>query len=132
MNVNGLSNAEVISKLCQRIKAARIQQHLSQVHLAERSGLGIATVKRIEMGESITLLTLISILRGLGKLNQIESILSDQDPQTLINGRVPKRIRHSTPLEKIKGNLSSRREQNNSNTIDWYLSATSNKVRWKK
>ncbi|GAA5112990.1 hypothetical protein GCM10023211_20520 [Orbus sasakiae] len=72
-------NADVIAMLCRRIKMARIEQNLSQIELAELSAVGIATIKRIELGESITLLTLISVLRGLGELDQLNNLLAHNE-----------------------------------------------------
>jgi transcriptional regulator with XRE-family HTH domain len=60
-----LLNSELISELCRRIKETRIAMRLSQIELAERAQVGIATIKRVEMGEAVTLSTLIGILRGL-------------------------------------------------------------------
>lgn len=69
-------NSDVIAMLCRRIKATRIEKNLSQIELAEIAEVGIATIKRIELGESITLHTLISVLRGLGELDQLNNLLA--------------------------------------------------------
>lgn len=73
-------NEDVIAMLCRRIKLARIEKNLSQVELAERAEIGIATMKRVELGESITLHTLISVLRGLDELDQLNNLLAHQEP----------------------------------------------------
>nr|WED69327.1 helix-turn-helix transcriptional regulator [Pectobacterium colocasium] len=82
MKFSTMNEGEIITELCRRIKDARIQQRLSQVDLAERAGLGIATIKRAEMGESITLSSLLSILRGLNRLHQIEGVLFDAEVES--------------------------------------------------
>lgn len=69
------ADEEIIAMLCRRIKLARIEKNWSQMELAKRSNLGIATIKRVEMGRAITLLTLIAILRGLDELDQLKNIL---------------------------------------------------------
>ncbi|WP_392566825.1 helix-turn-helix transcriptional regulator [Utexia brackfieldae] len=69
-------NADVIALLCRRIKIARIRKNLSQCELAQLSGVGIATIKRIELGESVSLTTLISVLRGLDELDQLNNLLA--------------------------------------------------------
>ncbi len=58
MKFGTMSDREIIAELCRRIKGARIGQRLSQIDLAKQAGLGIATIKRAEMGESVTLSTL--------------------------------------------------------------------------
>lgn len=63
---------------------ARLSQNLSQAALAEKAQLGVATIKRVELGESITLLTLIALLRALGELDQLNNVLRhyELNPQT--------------------------------------------------
>ncbi|QIQ20830.1 helix-turn-helix domain-containing protein [Zophobihabitans entericus] len=73
-------NDNIIAMLCRRIKYARIAKNLSQFDLAERARVGIATIKRIELGESITLTTLISVLKGLDELDQLNHILAHSEP----------------------------------------------------
>lgn len=82
MKFSSMSEGDIVVELCRRIKEARIQQRLSQVDLAERAGLGIATIKRAELGESITLSSLLCILRGLNRLHQLEGVLFDADVTT--------------------------------------------------
>lgn len=82
MKFNSMSDSEIISELCCRIKETRMQLGLSQIELAERACVGAATIKRVELGESVTLSTLIGILRGLERLHQLESILSDSHMRT--------------------------------------------------
>jgi transcriptional regulator with XRE-family HTH domain len=91
-----MSDSEIISELCRRIKETRMQLGLSQIELAERAQVGAATIKRVELGESVTLSTLIGILRGLDRLHQLESVLFDSHIRTFnaqINAATPSRIR---------------------------------------
>lgn len=69
-------NSEIILMICRRIKMTRIEKNLSQAELANLSNLGIATIKRIESGCSLSVSTLISILRGLGELDQLDNLLA--------------------------------------------------------
>ncbi|TCV07092.1 helix-turn-helix protein [Samsonia erythrinae] len=132
-----MNEGEIITELCRRIKDARIQQRLSQVDLAERAGLGIATIKRAEMGGSITLSSLLSILRGLNRLHQLEGVLFDAGVESFhaqISGekkQTPLRIRKKaaafsgktlTPHENIKKPVNS--------TVDWYIAAAENNIVW--
>lgn len=82
MRFSTMPDSEIISELCRRIKETRIQLGLSQIELAERAQVGAATIKRVELGESVTLSTLIGILRGLDRLHQLESILFDSHMRT--------------------------------------------------
>ena len=63
----------------QCIKETRISLSLTQQQLADRALVGIATVKRIEKGGSLNLDTLISILRALNKLQNLDAILFEAE-----------------------------------------------------
>ncbi len=133
-----MSEGDIITELCRRIKDARIQQRLSQVDLAERAGLGIATIKRAEMGESITLSSLLAILRGLNRLHQLEGVLFDTEVENFharLNGgqpRPPVRIRKKTgetPAAPAVA-LSDTMPKPVASALDWYVSAAENNLIW--
>lgn len=75
MNFTTASDSDIVSELCRRIKEARLAMQLSQVELAERAQVDIVDIRRIEMGEFVTLGTLIAVLRGLDSLHQLERVL---------------------------------------------------------
>ncbi|EJH0982410.1 helix-turn-helix domain-containing protein [Escherichia coli] len=79
MKYNTMNNNEIILSLCARIKETRISLSLTQQQLADRALVGIATVKRIEKGGSLNLDTLISILRALNKLQNLDAILFEAE-----------------------------------------------------
>ncbi|MWP63150.1 helix-turn-helix domain-containing protein [Gilliamella sp. Pas-s25] len=84
---------DMIAMICRRIKMARIEKNLSQQELAQKSEIGIATIKRIEQGESITLQTLISVLRGLDELDQLNNLLAYNEVIHITSAEQPKRKR---------------------------------------
>ena len=115
-------NADMIAMLCQRIKIARIKKNLSQLELAEKSGIGIATMKRIELGESITLQTLISVLRGLDELDQLNNVLAYYEINNAMLIDAPKR--------KKKQSIDKTQEADILNDSD-FLHSKVNTMRWK-
>lgn len=135
MKFSTMSDSEIIADLCCRIKDARIEQRLSQIDLAERSGLGIATIKRAEMGGSVTLSTLICILRGLNRLHHLEGVLFDAEVRAFnaqVSGEknnAPQRIRKKAATvdetEKPAGEKTA-----NASAVDWYISAAENNILW--
>jgi len=135
MKFSTMSDSEIIADLCCRIKDARIEQRLSQIDLAERAGLGIATIKRAEMGGSVTLSTLICILRGLNRLHQLEGVLFDTEVRSFnaqISGdrqNAPLRIRKKAAAadETDKPPLDKSIDPT---AVDWYISAAENNVIW--
>ncbi|MBN3344729.1 helix-turn-helix transcriptional regulator [Pectobacterium brasiliense] len=137
MKFSTMNEGEIITELCRRIKDSRIQQRLSQVDLAERAGLGIATIKRAEMGESITLSSLLSILRGLNRLHQIEGVLFDAEVESFhaqISGekkQTPLRIRKKAatfPAKALTKHENIKKPANS--TVDWYIAAAENNIVW--
>lgn len=137
MRFSTMSDSEIIAELCRRIKETRMQLGLSQIELAERAQVGAATIKRVELGESVTLSTLIGILRGLDRLHQLESILYDSHIRAFnaqINAAVPARIRirkkHASP-PKEKYAADAEQKSDASSTInEWYTSSASHSVVW--
>lgn len=132
-----MNESEIVTELCRRIKNARIQQRLSQVDLAERAGLGIATIKRAEMGESITLSSLLCILRGLNRLHHLDGILFDAEVESFnaqVSGEkkhTPLRIRKKAaafPAKTLAKHESVKKPA--TSTVDWYISAAENNIIW--
>jgi transcriptional regulator with XRE-family HTH domain len=136
MKFNTMSDSEIIVDLCRRIKDARIEQRLSQIDLAERSGLGIATIKRAEMGGSVTLSTLICILRGLNRLHQLEGVLFDTEVRSFnaqISGdrqNTPLRIRKKAAAAVDETEKPPLDNNVDATAVDWYISAAENNVIW--
>lgn len=63
-----MSNVAIVEQLGMFIKHTRIQQNITQALLAEMAGLNRWTIGKIENGESVTLATLIQVLRALDVL----------------------------------------------------------------
>ncbi|WP_142503101.1 helix-turn-helix domain-containing protein [Klebsiella sp. 2680] len=135
MRFSTMSDSEIISELCHRIKETRMQLELSQIELAERAQVGAATIKRVELGESVTLSTLIGILRGLDRLHQLESILFDSHIRTFnaqINATSPSRIRIRKKAHKPKEKCAVPSQTNEANATinEWYTSSATHSMVW--
>ncbi|SCB99963.1 helix-turn-helix domain-containing protein [Gilliamella intestini] len=113
---------DMIAMLCRRIKLARIEKNLSQLELAQKSEIGIATIKRIEQGESITLQTLISVLRGLDELDQLNNLLAYNEVIHNISIEQPKRKRRQKTIKTEKVNVLTEND---------FLRSKVNTMRWK-
>ncbi|MCD8304598.1 MAG: helix-turn-helix domain-containing protein [Prevotellaceae bacterium] len=93
------SNQDIIRTLSQRLREYRLAARLSQRELAERSGVGLATISHFEQGTmlNLTLSNLISLLRVVGMEQRVEELLPrlPMHPDTLrqINKLTPKRVR---------------------------------------
>lgn len=87
----------IMKELGQRIQESRIAMNLTQAQMAERSGVALRTVARIEKGESVNVENVLNVLRVLGNLNQLvqEQVLA---PTELID--VGKKRRRASGKQK--------------------------------
>lgn len=94
MRITGYESNEVLLKeLGQRIKDARIAANYSQSEMAERSGVALSTLARIERGESVTTENVLNVLRALGVLSNLEVVLPEQTvkPTDIADGKAKRR-----------------------------------------
>lgn len=89
------SDDDIIQELCQKLKSIRLSCCFSQQELAEKCGVSIITIKRIESGKAndITMGTLLKIMRVSGTLEGVVDILPDLPASPyLINEKTGQRI----------------------------------------
>lgn len=96
MKLYGTENNEVIMKeLGKRIQDMRIAMNLTQSEMAERSGVSLRTVCRIEKGESARVESVLNVLRILQALPNLELLVQEQvlKPTELVDhGKKPSRV----------------------------------------
>ena len=70
---------EIVRQLCSRLREARKGCCFSQQELAEKSGVSIASIKRIESGtvSDPNLVTIIKLLRATGLLGGISQMIPE-------------------------------------------------------
>lgn len=73
-----LSDKQIVTLICLQIRNIRLEQNITQEQLAERSGLGRASISRIEKGRSVSLLTLVQLLRALNRLDLLNAFQQAQ------------------------------------------------------
>ena len=73
------SDEAIILVLCEKIRKLRRSCCISQTELAQKSGISIASIKRIEAGTvpDFNICTLIKILRACGKLEGMAELIPD-------------------------------------------------------
>ena len=93
-----LSDPAILQRLGGRIRDYRMRMEMTQGELAEKSGVSMGTVVRMEQGKTVSVLLLISILRTLGVLENLETLLPELgiSPMLLrkMQGKKVQRIRH--------------------------------------
>ena len=74
MDIYTRSDKAIARDLGERLKALRLQRNITQKELADATTLSLNTVKALEGGRG-KLASLIAVLRELGALEQLESLL---------------------------------------------------------
>lgn len=70
----------VLTELGERLKATRLNSNLTQQALADAVGVSQKTVANAEDGQNISLETLLLLLRGLHRLEDIEQVFPTGEP----------------------------------------------------
>ncbi len=71
-----ISDDGVVAELGRRVATHRAARDLTQSEFADEAGVGRSTVQRLERGDSIQLLSLVKILRALGRLDALDAVLA--------------------------------------------------------
>lgn len=77
-NIYILTDIELCNRIAAKIKTVRLKQNMSQAELADKSGVSISTIKRMEDGEVKNFESLIRVLRTLGKLDIFVPLVEEE------------------------------------------------------
>lgn len=92
-----LPAVRAMARLGQNISKARRRRRLSQASLAERSGVSLATLKRLEKGDvRVALESLARVLYALDEVERLSRLLEtaeDELGMALMDENLPKRVR---------------------------------------
>ncbi len=84
-------------KLADDLSRARRRRRLTQASLAERSGVSLRTLKRLEAGDArVSIEALVRVLQALGELPRLEQLLDTAEDElglVLMDEALPKRVR---------------------------------------
>ncbi len=98
-----LSDTAILEKIGARLKTRRISRGLKQQELAEESGVGVSTIAKIESGQSVAFSLLISVMRTLDLLENLDLLVPEQKPSPMellrTQGKKVKRVRDKKDKE---------------------------------
>ena len=80
---NSMTDAAVLEELGKRLARQRLERNLIQRDLAHEAGVSSRTISLIETGRSITLGSLVRILRALGILDALNQALPPRGPSPI-------------------------------------------------
>jgi len=78
MEIFSLSNRQIVEEIGKRLKNLRISKSLTQKQLAENSGVSLFTIAQIENGKPVSFLLIISVMRVLKLLDNIELLFPEK------------------------------------------------------
>lgn len=73
-----LSDAAILQRIGNRVKSVRLRQNIIQSNLAEASGISLSTLKKIEGGAVCSVDSLLRVLRTLGLLDVLQSLIEEE------------------------------------------------------
>jgi len=91
---------ELEAQLGAELRALRLDQNLEQATVAERAGISLNALKRLESGRGSTVHTLISVLRALGREGWLKTIAPVATINPLTMPRRPARQRQRATGKK--------------------------------
>ncbi len=102
--LNNISDEAALRELGNRVAQYRLNLNLTQGALAEEAGVSKRTLHRVERGDSTHVTNLIRILRALGLLGNLESLIPEPaiSPIQQVKMQGKNRKRASSRSEKSK------------------------------
>lgn len=86
---------ELEEKLGQQIRNLRILRNLAQSELAERAGIALNAVKRLESGQTSTTKSLVKVLKVLNRTEWLDTLA----PQVTVNPL--QKVTSKAPRQKV-------------------------------
>jgi len=97
------SDLTIVKEICAGIKQMRLTLNMSQEELAMRAGINRVTISRMEAGRSVSLITLVQILRALDKLDILNVFIQEPEISPLKLFEIQEKYRQkASPKKKSK------------------------------
>jgi transcriptional regulator with XRE-family HTH domain len=99
-----MSDSAIVTEIGGLIKRIRLQKNITQQQLADKVGLYRSTISEMENGRASSLLSFIQVLRGLEKLETLDSLSDVPAISPLKLARKEKQSRKRASVIKKKNN----------------------------
>jgi len=97
---------EILKELGKRLARVRKQQGFSQTRLAEKAGLGVATIRRIELGQDSQMESWLKLMKALQMISAIDALLPEtyRSPMTeALSNSKKRRKKKAAPSDSMWG-----------------------------
>lgn len=71
------TNRQIRSRIGDSVREYRLERNFSQALLAERAGVSLSTVKRLEAGQGCDMDNFINVMRALGRIEDLDEVLPE-------------------------------------------------------
>ena len=97
MDIKTLSNEAILAEMGERLRRLRLNANIGQEELAVSTGLSRKTIQNAESGENCSMDTLVRMLRGLNRLEQLDNFMPAPGPSPIqlarLHGKTRRRAR---------------------------------------
>ena len=97
MDWNSMSDTAITGVLGKRIKEYRLRKRYTQQDMADRAGISVFSVAKVEKGEPVSISIIIPVLRVLRLLDNLEMLLPEIGVSPIemlkLKGKMPQRIK---------------------------------------
>ena len=113
MDMYALTDKMILSKIGESVRHLRLEQNISQKELAAAAGTSTSSVAAIERGESVSLKTLVPLLRALNALHMLSDFLKEPEISPIAYAR------HLEALKSRKRASTTSRSRNENTESEW-------------
>ena len=102
MDIELATAAQALQELGARLKRQRLGQNLLQDEVAQRAGISVGALKRLEAGDDVRMLTMLNVARCLGVAGDLQEIFQWKAPVTLADLERQDKSASRTRARKIR------------------------------
>lgn len=110
MDIYALTDLAVIKQIGAKLREARIEQNIKQKELADMAGVSVYTLSVAENGSSISLITLVQILRALNRLEFLDIFFQENKVSPIAYAKL---------MDKNTKRRRVRESSNDKNESEW-------------
>ena len=82
-SLQDLADDAVLKTLGKRFAQRRLDRNFTQAQLAEHAGVARGVVQRLELGQAVTTITLVRVMRTLNALDELDGAIPELGPSPL-------------------------------------------------